>query len=122
LSVLDIARDEHYANYKEQNMPIPADDGMPTSPKENIKAVIKSAMKGGPAAILSALEDKGYQVTSTMGEEPLDEEAMPAGMRAERNPPEGTGMDTASAGEPMSVDQIGSELFEKYMGPKSSAT
>ena len=48
--------------------------------------------------------------------------AMPAGMRAERNPPEGTGMDTASAGEPMSVDQIGSELFEKYMGPKSSAT
>ena len=103
-------------------MPIPADDGMPTSPKENIKAVIKAAMKGGPAAILSALEDKGYAVTSTMGEEPLDSESMPAGLRAERNPPEGTGTDTASAGEPMSVDQIGSELFEEYMGPKSSAT
>lgn len=103
-------------------MPIPADDGMPTSPKDNIKSVIKAAMKGGPGAILKALEDKGYQVTSTMGDEPLDEESVPAGLRAERNPPEGTGTDTASAGEPMSVDQIGEELFEKYMGPKSSAT
>ena len=104
-------------------MPVPADDGMPTSPRKNIESVIKGAMKGGPSAILSALEEHGYAVTSTMGDTPLEEtDNDVAGMRAERNPPEGTGQDTAAKGEPMSIDQIGSELYEDYIGKPSTAS
>jgi hypothetical protein len=103
-------------------MPIPADDEMAATSSTNIKGIIEAAMKGGDAqAVIAALEDKGYSIRASAGEDaPIEGqgEDEASDMRPERNPAdESGGQDIAAQGEPMSIDQIGSDLFEQYMKP-----
>ena len=103
-----------------------ADDSMkskPLTPKSVLEDVLSSG-KVSANAVISALESKGFNIIGGTEEVPMSGDGKePAGMRAERNPPEGTaGGDTKAMGEPMNIDQIGSELFEEYMGGSAPAT
>ena len=103
-----------------------ADDSMkskPLTPKSVLEDVLSSG-KVSANAVISALEAEGFSIIGGTSEDPmLGDGEEPAGMRAERNPPDGTGgEDTKAMGEPMDIDQIGSELFEEYMGGAAPAT
>ena len=103
-----------------------ADDSMkskPLTPKTVLEDILSSG-KVSARAVISALESAGFSIIGGEEGAPMMGDGMePAGMRAERNPPQGTsGMDTKGMGEPMDIDQIGSEIFEQYMGGKAPAT
>lgn len=100
----------------------PADDVLDAVPAADPKAIIEEAMKGGgdATAILAALDKAGMTVQAGP-EEPIEGQGEDeTGIRPERNPPENTGTDTASMGEPMDIDQIGADLFDQYMKPGSA--
>jgi hypothetical protein len=110
-------------------MPIPADDDMAAEPPNDIKAIIAKAVESAGSdddiaeAIISALREGGFAVQSMGPEEPLmgggEDDVDPN--RPERNPPAvGDGGDVAAKGEPMSIDQIGADLFDQYMKPGSA--
>lgn len=95
------------------------EDAEGTKKPKDVKSCLKEIMATGttdPDAIVAALEKKGFSIISSDGPG-ADPESEP-GDRPERNSPEGTGGD----GEPMSLDQIGEQLFQKHMGGDSSAT
>ena len=103
-----------------------ADDQMKAevpTPKSVLEDVLSSG-KVSAQAVISALEAAGFSIIGANEDMPMDDGGdMPAGMRAERNPPEGTNaQDTKAMGEPMGIDQIGADLFEEYMGGSAPAS
>tara|TARA_R100000278_G_scaffold77237_1_gene60073 strand:- start:1083 stop:1394 length:312 start_codon:yes stop_codon:yes gene_type:complete len=99
------------------------EDSAGTKKPKDVKSCLKDILATGttdPDAIVAALEKKGFSIISSEGPG-ADPESDPD-MRPERNPPEGTGGDTESAGEPMSLDQIGEDLMREYMGGDSTAS
>ncbi len=91
---------------------------------KDIQSCLADILKTGetdPAAIVRALEKKGFRIVGEAEEPSLDSEDEP-GNRPERNPPEGTGSGTEEMGEHMGLDQIGEGLMRDYMGGDSSAS
>lgn len=91
----------------------------------DVKAIIDKVLgmgKADGASIVAALEAEGCVIRGPSSDEPLRGDGEDAvGKRAERNPPEGTdGDDVEAMGEPMSLDQIGAELFDEQMKKNSA--
>lgn len=106
---------------------MPANDDAMKAKSPTPKSVLEDVLASGKVtaeAVIKALETAGFSIIGANTDMPMEDDGdMPAGMRAERNPPEGTNeQDTKSMGEPMGIDQIGAELFEEYMGGSAPAT
>lgn len=90
----------------------------------DVKAIIDEVLTSGKAdgaSIIAALENAGCSVRGPSTDAPTEGDGQePVGLRAERNPPEGTSDGDEALGEPMSLEQIGAELFDEQMN-KSSA-
>jgi len=102
-------------------MPTHYDDDMEPVTTGDIREVLEKILSTGKPdaqAVIKGLEVAGFSIQGPGSDEPMQGEGEDdTGERPERNPMEGTGgTDTKAMGEPMSIDQIGAELFEKHMG------